>query len=76
MDRQGRMEKENKSAERCESIDTNLLLTPYLWNPEINCRIHKNSPIVPILGRIKPIALVFQGKLSVEIYSDINSSGF
>ena len=26
-----------------------------LWNPEVQCRIHKRSPIVPILDWINPI---------------------
>ena len=26
-----------------------------LWNPEVQCHIHKGSPIIPILSRINPI---------------------
>ena len=26
-----------------------------LWNPEVKCRIHKGSPIIPILNRINPV---------------------
>jgi len=26
-----------------------------LWNPEVQCRIHKGSPIIPIQNRINPI---------------------
>ena len=26
-----------------------------LWNPEIQCRIHNSSPIIPTLSRINPI---------------------
>ena len=26
-----------------------------LWNPEVQCRIHKGFPIIPILGPIIPI---------------------
>ena len=26
-----------------------------IWVPEVQCRIHKGSPIIPILGRINAI---------------------
>jgi hypothetical protein len=26
-----------------------------LWNPEVHCRIHKDSPTIPIQNRINPI---------------------
>ena len=29
-----------------------------LWNPEVQCRIHKDSPIIPILSRINPISRI------------------
>ena len=29
-----------------------------LWNPEAQCRIHKDSPIIPILNRINPISRI------------------
>ena len=29
-----------------------------LWNPEVQCRIHKGSPIIPILSRINPISRI------------------
>ena len=31
------------------------ILTPCVWNPEVQCRIHKGSPIIHILSRINPI---------------------
>ena len=29
-----------------------------LWNPDVQCRIHKDSPIVPILSRINQISRI------------------
>ena len=29
-----------------------------LWNPEVQCRIHKGSPIIPTLSRINPIPYI------------------
>ena len=29
-----------------------------LWNPEVQCRIYKGSPIIPILSRINPITRI------------------
>ena len=29
-----------------------------LWAPEVQCRIHKGSPIIPILSRINPITRI------------------
>jgi hypothetical protein len=29
-----------------------------LWNPEVQCRIHEDSPIIPILSRINPITRI------------------
>ena len=29
-----------------------------LWNPEVQCRIHKGSLIIPILSRINPIPCI------------------
>ena len=32
-----------------------LTIPPLLMKPKVECRIHKGSPIIPILSRINPI---------------------
>ena len=44
-----------------------------LWNPEVQCRIHKGSPIIPILTRINPITHIdiylFKGHSNIVLPS-------
>ena len=46
-----------------------------LWNPEVQCRIQKGFPIIPILSRINPIprieAYFFSRPPDTEISCDI-----
>ena len=37
-----------------------------LWNPEVQCHIHKGSPIIPILSRINPIPRTYTYLLKVH----------
>ena len=48
-----------------------------LWNPEIQCLVHKDSPIIPILSRINPILLTdkyFNKVYSIIILPSMSSS--
>ena len=40
-----------------------------LWNPEVQCRIHKGSPTIPILRRINPIPHIEISSKSILILS-------
>ena len=48
---------------------TSNYLTPWLMEPEVECRIHKGAPITPILSRSNPISR--NGTLLLKVYSNI-----
>ena len=47
-------------------ISYNLLLV--LWNPEVQCRTHKDSSVIPILSRINPIPRIDTYFFKVSIF--------
>ena len=49
------------------SVVHNILLTP--WNPEVECWIHKGSPILPILSRTNTIPRIVN--YLIKIHSNI-----
>ena len=44
------------------------LFTLILWNSEVQCRIHKNAPIIPIQSSINPIRFSLFEHSSKEDY--------
>jgi hypothetical protein len=60
-------------------------LPSVLWNPRVHCRVHKTSPLVPILSQIDPVhiitfylrsILILATHLSLGLPSGLLPSGF